>query len=83
MMMQHQKVKNKMNGKKIPQRKCVGCNEMKDKSAFSPRGKDTGGYLSCGCQRQSQMAEGLTFVKIIECFHKAMKNKGLERSLKM
>ena len=81
MMMQHQKVKNKMNGKKIPQRKCVGCNEMKDKSLFSPRGKDTGGYLSCGCQRQSQWQRAY-ICKDIECFHKAMKNKGLERSLK-
>ena len=49
------------NIKKVPLRKCIGCNEM------TGRKNGRGAYLC--------------FSK--ECLQKAIKNKGLERSLKM
>ena len=67
--------------KKIPMRKCVGCGEMKPKKELirvlhTPEGEYTidatgrkngrGAYL-CACR---------------ECFEKAVKTRGLERSFK-
>ncbi len=71
-----------MSMKKIPTRKCVGCQEMKSKKDLvrvlktpedeliidrTGRKNGRGAYLCCS----------------MECFEKAVKNKGLERSLKM
>ena len=71
-----------MSMKKIPMRKCVGCQEMKSKKDLvrvlktpedeliidrTGRKNGRGAYLCCS----------------MECFEKAVKNKGLERSLKM
>ena len=81
MMMQHQKVKNKMNGKKIPQRKCVGCNEMKDKSLLVRVVKTPEDTFLVDASGRAN-GRGAYICKDIECLHKAMKNKGLERSLK-
>lgn len=67
MMMQHQKVKNKMNGKKIPQRKCVGCNEMKDKSLLVRVVKTPEDTFLVDASGRA-MAEGLTFVKTSNVF---------------
>lgn len=67
--------------KKIPMRQCVGCREMKikreliriirtseDEILLDATGKKNGrGAYICPSQ---------------ECFHQAVKNKGLERSLK-
>lgn len=67
--------------KKIPMRKCIGCNEMKNKKelvrilktaedeiVIDPTGKKNGrGAYICVSK---------------ECLIKARKNKGLERSLK-
>lgn len=70
-----------MSNKKIPMRKCVGCGEMKPKKemlrilrtteeefVLDATGKKNGrgAYLCCS----------------LECFQKAVKNKGLERSFK-
>lgn len=70
-----------MNNRKIPMRKCVGCGEMKPKKelmrvlrtaeeefVLDATGKKNGrgAYLCCSK----------------ECFQKAVKNKGLERSFK-
>ena len=70
-----------MSNKKIPMRKCVGCGEMKPKKemlrilrtteeefVLDATGKKNGrgAYLCCS----------------LDCFQKAVKNKGLERSFK-
>ncbi|MCI6466866.1 MAG: YlxR family protein [Faecalicatena sp.] len=70
-----------MNNRKIPMRKCVGCGEMKPKKelirvlrtadeefVLDATGKKNGrgAYLCCSK----------------ECFQKAVKSKGLERSFK-
>ena len=68
--------------RKIPMRKCIGCQEMKSKKEMmrvirTPEDElvlDTTG-------RKNGRGAYLCFSK--ECFEKAVKNKGLERSLKM
>lgn len=70
-----------MSNRKIPMRKCVGCGEMKPKKemlrilrtteeefVLDTTGKKNGrgAYLCCS----------------MECFQKAVKSKGLERSFK-
>ena len=56
-----------MKVKKIPQRKCLGCNEMKDKKALLRVGKKNGrGAYVCPDK---------------ECITKAVKEKRLERAL--
>ena len=77
MMMQHQKVKNKMNGKKIP---FEGI-EMKDKSLLVRVVKTPEDTFLVDASGRAN-GRGAYVCKDIECFHKAMKNKGLERSLK-
>ena len=53
--------------KKIPMRKCVGCGEMKPKKELLRILRtETGAYLC----------------RSVECFQKAVKNRGLERSFK-
>lgn len=68
--------------KKIPMRKCVGCGEMKNKKEMlrvlkTPENvvvlDDTG--------RKNGRGAYLCFEK--ECLEKAVKNRGLERSLKI
>ncbi len=68
--------------RKVPMRKCVGCQEMKNKREMirvlhTPEDElviDTTG-------RKNGRGAYLCFSR--ECFEKAVKNKGLERSLKM
>lgn len=67
--------------KKIPLRQCVGCNEMKSKKEMLRVLKtaeevvlDTTGKMN---------GRGAYLCKNAECLKKAMKHKGLERSLKM
>ncbi|WP_167956754.1 RNase P modulator RnpM [Anaerosporobacter faecicola] len=71
-----------MKVKKVPQRQCVGCGEMKSKKemlrviktpedeiVIDATGKKNGrGAYLCNC---------------MDCFSKAVKSKGLERSLKV
>ena len=71
-----------MRPKKIPMRMCVGCREMKEKRELlrvvhTPEGAvllDRTGKLN---------GRGAYVCFSKECLHKAIKNKGLERSLKM
>ena len=68
--------------KKIPLRQCVGCHEMKSKKEMLRVLKtaeeevvlDTTGKMN---------GRGAYLCKNAECLKKAMKHKGLERSLKM
>ena len=58
--------------KKIPQRQCVGCREMKDKKSLlrvvkSPEGEISLDFGAYGCHD-------------VECLRKARKSKALERA---
>ena len=57
--------------RKVPLRKCIGCNEMKNKKEMIRVVKTTEGMNGRGA-----------YVCSLECLGKAMKNKGLSRSLK-
>ena len=70
-----------INKKKTPMRKCVGCNEMKEKS-FLLRVVKTpeGAFLIDKSGRAN--GRGAYLCQDVACLRLAMKNKGLERSLK-
>ena len=69
------------NNKEIPMRKCVGCQEMKSKKEMMrvlKTSEDTFELDATG--KKNGRGAYLCFSK--ECFEKAVKNKGLERSFK-
>ena len=69
------------NNKKVPMRKCVGCQEMKSKKEMMrvlKTSEDTFELDASG--KKNGRGAYLCFSK--ECFEKAVKNKGLERSFK-
>ena len=69
------------NNKKIPMRKCVGCQEMKSKKEMMrvlKNSEDTFELDATG--KKNGRGAYLCFSK--KCFEKAVKNKGLERSFK-
>jgi predicted RNA-binding protein YlxR (DUF448 family) len=69
------------NNKKVPMRKCVGCQEMKSKKEMMrvlKTSEDTFELDATG--KKNGRGAYLCFSK--ECFEKAVKNKGLERSFK-
>ena len=69
------------NNKKVPMRKCVGCQEMKSKKEMMrvlKTSEDTFELDETG--KKNGRGAYLCFSK--ECFEKAVKNKGLERSFK-
>lgn len=71
-----------MSTKKIPQRQCIGCGEMKSKKEMirvlkSPEGEFT---LDATGRKNGR---GAYLCPTLECFRKAVKGKGLERSFKM
>lgn len=69
------------NSKKVPMRKCVGCQEMKSKKEMMrvlKTSDDTFELDATG--KKNGRGAYLCFSKA--CFEKAVKNKGLERSFK-
>lgn len=71
-----------MNRQKIPMRKCVGCNEMKPKTeliriVISETGKASVDRTGKASGRGAYICDNE------ECFRKAIKIKGIERSLKV
>jgi len=69
------------NNKKVSMRKCVGCQEMKSKKEMMrvlKTSEDTFELDATG--KKNGRGAYLCFSK--ECFEKAVKNKGLERSFK-
>ena len=67
--------------KKIPMRKCVGCQEMKNKREMLRVLKTSENeFLLDATGRKNGRGAYLCFSK--ECFEKAVKSKGLERSFK-
>ena len=71
-----------MANKKIPMRKCVGCGEMKSKKEMMRVLKTTEDEIILDATgRKNGRGAYLCFQK--SCLLQAIKNKGLERSLKM
>ncbi|MGL6174218.1 MAG: RNase P modulator RnpM [Cellulosilyticaceae bacterium] len=71
-----------MKTRKIPLRKCTGCNEMKDKRELIRVVRNNEGEFSLDFTGKKP-GRGAYICKDIECLNKAEKNKGLERSFKM
>ena len=67
--------------KKIPMRKCVGCGEMKPKKELMRILRtEEGEFVADTTGKKNGRGAYLCFSE--ECFQKAVKNKGLERSFK-
>lgn len=69
------------DGKKIPQRKCVGCNEMKNKSDLI-RVVKTPEETFLLDETGRANGRGAYICKKRECLEAAIRTKGLQRSLK-
>lgn len=67
--------------KKIPQRQCVGCGENKDKKSMMRVIKNSENEILLD-DTGKKNGRGAYICKSMDCFSKAVKNKGLERSLK-
>ncbi|MGN1317395.1 MAG: RNase P modulator RnpM [Lachnospirales bacterium] len=67
--------------KKIPMRKCTGCQEMKSKKELIRivRSDDGSFFLD---ETGKKSGRGAYICKNSDCLNKAFKNKGLERSFK-
>ena len=70
-----------MSMKKIPMRKCVGCQEMKSKKDLVRVLKTPEDELIIDATGRKN-GRGAYLCRSMECFELAIKNKGLERSLK-
>ena len=68
--------------KKIPLRQCVGCNEMKSKKEMLRVLKTAEGEVILDTTGKMN-GRGAYLCRNAECLKKAIKHKGLERSLKM
>lgn len=67
--------------KKIPMRKCVGCGEMKPKKELIRILKtETGEFVVDAAGKKN--GRGAYICRSVECFRKAAKSRGLERSFK-
>ena len=69
-------------GKKIPLRQCVGCNEMKSKKEMLRVLKTAENEVILDATGKLN-GRGAYLCKNEECLKKAIKHKGIERSLKM
>lgn len=67
--------------KKIPMRKCVGCGEMKEKKDLIRVIKTPDSEIMIDLAGKAN-GRGAYMCRNAECLKKALKNKGLERSLK-
>lgn len=68
--------------KKIPQRQCTGCGEMKNKKEMIRVIKTPEDIIMLDATGKKN-GRGAYLCKSEECFAKAVKSKGLERSLKV
>ena len=69
-----------MANKKIPMRKCVGCQEMKEKKSLIRVVKTAEGDIILD-DTGKKNGRGAYICKSLECVKKAKKTKALERSL--
>ena len=72
----------KKASKKIPMRKCIGCQEMKSKKEMLRILKTDNNEVVLDVTGK-QNGRGAYICFSDDCLEKAVKNKGLERSLKM
>lgn len=71
-----------MNAKKVPLRQCTGCGQMKDKRTMA-RVIKTKEEEICLDVTGRKNGRGAYICRSLECFDKALKCHGLERSLKV
>ncbi len=71
-----------MKQRKIPLRKCTGCQEMKNKKELIRIVRDDEGNYSIDYTGK-KAGRGAYICADTECLEKAKKSKGLERSFKM
>ena len=67
--------------KKIPMRKCVGCGEMKPKKELMRILRIEDGSFAVDADGKKN-GRGAYICRSVDCFRKAAKSKGLERSFK-
>lgn len=70
-----------VQAKKIPLRKCTGCQEMKSKKEMMRILRTSEGDIILDTTGRKN-GRGAYVCCTMECFEKAVRNKGLERSLK-
>jgi uncharacterized protein len=68
--------------KKLPQRQCIGCGEMKNKKEMIRVIKTPEENIIIDATGKKN-GRGAYICKSTECFRKAVKSRGLERSLKV
>ena len=78
-----------MSTKKIPLRQCIGCGEMKSKKEMIRVLKTAEDEIVLECEPDNILVKdrlrpgrGAYLCPSMDCFKKAVKNKGLERSFK-
>lgn len=71
-----------MSVKKIPLRQCIGCGEMKSKKEMIRVIKTAEGEILLDTTGRKN-GRGAYLCPSMECFKKAVKGRGLERSFKM
>lgn len=71
-----------MSVKKIPLRQCIGCSEMKSKKEMIRVIKTAEGEILLDATGRKN-GRGAYLCPSMECFKKAVKGRGLERSFKM
>lgn len=71
-----------MKTRKIPLRKCLGCNEQKDKRALIRVVKNKEGEISLDLTGKAN-GRGAYICKSLSCFEKAYKRKAIERALQI
>ena len=71
-----------MSVKKIPLRQCIGCGEMKSKKEMMRVSKTAEGEILLDATGRKN-GRGAYLCPSMECFKKAVKGRGLERSFKM
>ena len=69
------------NTRKMPQRKCVGCQEMKNKKELIRVIRTAEGEFLLDATGKKN-GRGADLCPSRECFQKAVKSRGLERSFK-
>ena len=67
--------------KKVPLRKCTGCQEMKSKKEMMRILRTSEGEIVLDVTGRKN-GRGAYVCRCMECFEKAVRSKGLERSLK-
>lgn len=70
-----------VQAKKIPLRKCTGCQEMKSKKEMMRILRTSEGEIILDTTGRKN-GRGAYVCCTMECFEKAVRNRGLERSLK-